>query len=64
VDQSLEPEMSYRGEVTVPGLTGGRVRLVLRQRRGHPEPASPPAPPAANKPTRGAKRRRGHRRTV
>jgi hypothetical protein len=64
VDQSLEPETSYRGEVTVPGLTGGRVRLVLRQRRSHPEPASPPVPPAANKPTRGAKRRRGHRRTV
>jgi hypothetical protein len=51
LDEPLLPEVDYRGELTIPGLSGSRVKLVLRQR---PAPG-PPAPPARR---RGASRDR------
>ena len=44
VPGELETGVSYRGDITVPGVWGGRVHLVLRRR-----PSAPPA--AAGKPT-------------
>jgi len=32
IDQRLEPGVAYRGDVTIPGLSGDRVALVLRRR--------------------------------
>ncbi|MBJ7603400.1 MAG: hypothetical protein JF888_09470 [Candidatus Dormibacteraeota bacterium] len=44
IDQQLEPEVDYRGELTIPGLSGNRVMLVLR-RRVAPGSGSPPRRP-------------------
>jgi len=46
IDEQLESGVTYRGTVTVPGLSGHNVRLVLR-RRGEPAPAPPPPAPTA-----------------
>jgi hypothetical protein len=62
VDESLTPETSYRGEISVPGLSGGRVRLVLRRRSGASDPARA-VRPAAKEPKRVGRKHRIRRTT-
>lgn len=60
IDEQLESGVTYRGEVTVPGLSGSRVPLVVRCRPGFPSPAPGAARGAA---ARGpAAKRRSPRR--
>jgi hypothetical protein len=40
IDDRLEPGVGYRGEVTVPGLSGDRIALVLRRRDGTAQSAA------------------------
>jgi hypothetical protein len=59
IDERLEPGVGYRGEVTVPGLSGDRIALVLRRRDGTAQSVATPAPSAARRRARG--RRAGSR---
>jgi hypothetical protein len=53
IDERLEPGVGYRGEVTVPGLSGDRVALVLRRRDTVVEQVVKPATAAARGRSRG-----------
>ncbi len=53
VDDRLEPGVAYRGEVTIPGLSGDRIQLVVR-RRAAANGGDGAAPPR--------RRRKGHGR--
>jgi hypothetical protein len=59
IDERLEPGVGYRGEVTVPGLSGDRIALVLRRRDAVVEHVVKPPAPAARRRSRG--RRTGSR---
>jgi hypothetical protein len=59
IDERLEPGVGYRGEVTVPGLSGDRIALVLRRREGTVASAAAPAAAATRRRSRG--RRAGSR---
>ncbi len=50
LDEQLEPQVDYRGELTIPGLSGNRVKLVLRRRL---TPPSGSQPKHARRPTAG-----------
>jgi hypothetical protein len=58
VDKSLQPDVRYHCEVSVPALAGTRIPVVIRRRPDRPQPveASPPpaevTPPAEAKPAR------------
>lgn len=51
IEETLEPEVRYLGQFTIPGLTGTRVPVVLRRRRAQeqaaPQQASEDVPPTA-----------------
>jgi len=59
IDERLEPGVGYRGEVTVPGLSGDRIALVLRRRDAVVEHVVKPPATAARRRSRG--RRTGSR---
>jgi hypothetical protein len=49
IGTELEPEVGYRSEFTIPGVTGTRIPVVLRRRPdpsgpGEPATGEPPAP--------------------
>jgi hypothetical protein len=48
IDDTLEPDVRYEGEATIPELTGTRIPIVLRRRAGSDESSGepPPRPPA------------------
>jgi hypothetical protein len=49
IDQSLQPEVRYRCEVTVPALPGSQIPVVIRRKPDRPKPVPEPAPaPAAS----------------
>jgi hypothetical protein len=48
MDESLEPEVRYRGEFTVPELSGTRIPIVLRRRPSAPKPPAEANPPVTN----------------
>ncbi len=48
IDERLAPGVGYRGEVTIPGLSGDRIALVLRRREDdNGKAVAPPAAKAA-----------------
>jgi len=56
VDDTMDPDVSYRGEITIPGLSHARIPIVIRRRQGPgvaPTPAAPrrPRSSASRKPT-------------
>ncbi len=56
IADDLEPGISYRGEVTVPELSGGRVPLVLRRRVGQAAEAPKPEPKGGPRPKKPSPR--------
>jgi len=58
IGEDLEPDVGYRGELTVPGLTGTSVPIVLR-RRGKAR-----RPPAASRKRSGGSRKSTAKRTT
>jgi hypothetical protein len=59
IDDRLEPGTGYRGEVTIPGLSGDRVALVLRRREGGN--GKPPSTAVAKPPGKSGGKARGRR---
>ncbi len=39
IDEALEPEVRYRGELTIPELTGTQIPIILRRRPSRDKPA-------------------------
>jgi hypothetical protein len=58
IDERLEPGVGYRGEVTVPGLSGDRIALVLRRRDETSAHAATPAARGRSRARRAGSRAR------
>lgn len=58
IDESLDPEVRYTGEITIPELVGTRIPVVLRRRLGENQIPIESTAPAANAATRNPKRRK------
>jgi hypothetical protein len=54
VDESLEPNVGYRGDLTVPGLSGTQIPVVLRRRPTAPATPAPKRKSRAPRPKQGA----------
>ena len=66
MDESLEPEVRYEGEVTIPELKGTRIPIVLRRRAKSSDqpPLSAPASAPARPRRKPAKPLKSHRRSA
>lgn len=66
IDESMEPDLRYQGEFTVPELTGTRIPVVLRRRlsAASAEPASRKSPEKAEKRRSASQTRAGRNRTL
>jgi len=57
IDETLEPEVRYQGEVTIPGLTSTAIPIVLRRRAADGPVEAPPSRAAAPNKTPGGRAR-------
>jgi hypothetical protein len=64
IDESLLPEMRYLGEISVPGMPGTRIPIVLRRQPGSPLVPSSRAKPSGTISTPPVKRKRRSQQRV